>query len=124
MSINEQHRALAVARELEDRARTLAHSTRSITRPADSYPMLGELHATVRELGQVAQQLARWHRVITDGIEYKGEDPTTGDGATGTVTAAAALDSAAAAFDGAAQALNVAQSANGRVRWVGPSSDD
>lgn len=40
-----------------------------------------------------------------------------GDGATGTVTAAANLEQAATALDAASAALEAAHSANGVVRW-------
>lgn len=50
------------------------------------------------------------------GTHYEGEDDR-GDGATGTVTAAAGLRQAATALSEATQALMAAHSANGVVRW-------
>lgn len=75
----------------------LAHSTRSVPVPSDSYFLLGELRATVDDLEQVCRQLGAWHAGVVDGVEYEGED-ARGDGATGTVTAAAELDRAASAL--------------------------
>lgn len=84
--------------------------------PFDSYTLLGELVATVDDLEQVCRQLGGWHSRVVDGTHYVGED-SRGDGATGTVTAAAELERAAAALSAAAEALRAAHSANGVVRW-------
>lgn len=116
MTVNEQHRQVEVARDLEALAKTLAHSTRDVPAPFDSYTLLGELTATVDNLEHVCRQLAVWHARVVDGTHYQGEDER-GDGATGTVTAAAELERAAAALDTASAALRAAHSANGVVRW-------
>lgn len=116
MSINEEHRQLGVAAQLAEASRTLAHSTRDVPAPADSYDLLGELVATVDSLEQVCRQLGSWHANVVDGVHYRGEDER-GDGATGTVTAAAELQRAAAALDAASTALRTAHDANGVVRW-------
>lgn len=116
MAENEQHRQVEVARDLSAQARTLAHSTRDVPAPFDSYTLLGELAATVDDLEQVCRQLGGWHSRVVDGTHYVGED-SRGDGATGTVTAAAELERAAAALSTAAEALRAAHSANGVVRW-------
>src|SRR3546814_3345668 len=88
MAVNEEHRQVEVARDLSSQARTPAHSTRDVPAPFDSYTLLGELVATVDDLQQVCQQLGLWHSRVVDGEHYAGED-NRGDGATGTVTAAA-----------------------------------
>lgn len=116
MAVNEQHRQVEVARDLEALAKTLAHSTRDVPAPFDSYTLLGELAATVDHIEQVCRQLAAWHASVVDGTHYAGEDER-GDGATGTVTAAAELERAAAALDTASAAVRAAHSANGVVRW-------
>lgn len=116
MAVNEQYRQVEVARELSAQARTLAHSTRDVPAPFDSYTLLGELTATVDDLEQVCRQLGAWHASVVDGKHYAGED-ARGDGATGTVTAAAELERAAASLDAASAALRAAHSANGVVRW-------
>ncbi len=116
MAENEQHRQVEVARDLSAQARTLAHSTRDVPAPFDSYTLLGELVATVDDLEQVCRQLGGWHSRVVDGTHYAGED-SRGDGGTGTVTASAELERAAAALSAAAEALRAAHSANGVVRW-------
>lgn len=116
MAINEDHRQADIAAELEETARGLAHSTRTVPVPSDSYRLLGELNATTAHLAQVCQQLATWHDGVADGTHYEGED-SRGDGATGTVAAAAGLRNAASALSEATQALMAAHSANGVVRW-------
>ncbi|MFC7403421.1 hypothetical protein [Citricoccus sp. GCM10030269] len=115
MSINEEHRQTDIAAEMEAAARTLAHSTRTIAVPSDSYALLGELHATTDHLSQICRQVAAWHDAAGDGTHYQGQDPSA-DGETGAGTAAAAsgLRQAASALSEATQAL---MAANGAVRW-------
>jgi hypothetical protein len=43
MAINEETRQLEIAREVESLTRTLAHSTRTIPNPSESYNLLAEL---------------------------------------------------------------------------------
>lgn len=116
MAINEEHRQLQIAAELSELTRAMAHSTRTVPAPSDSYELLGDLAATVGHLEQVCRQLSSWHGRVVDGVHYEGEDDR-GDGATGTVTAAAELERAAAALGEASIALATAHSANGVVRW-------
>ncbi|MBT2519087.1 hypothetical protein J7E29_16720 [Streptomyces sp. ISL-90] len=116
MATNEEHRQVELAGEVSEGARALAHSTGRVPAPFASYQLLGELVVTVDDLEQVCRQLAAWHDRVVDGVHYTGED-TRGDGATGTVTAAAELRRAAAALDDAASALRAAHAANGVVRW-------
>lgn len=116
MASNEQHRQVEAARELEAAARTLAHSTRTVPSPADSYDLLGELGATIDHLEQVCTQLGRWHSKALDGVHYEGEDER-GDGATGTLSSASDLARAARYLTSAAQQVHAAHSANGVVRW-------
>jgi len=94
MAINEVNRQLEVAREAEELLRTLAHSTRDVPHPFESYALLGELTAAADHMEQVCRQLAAWHERVVDGTHYNGEDER-GDGATGTVTTAAELHRAA-----------------------------
>lgn len=70
MAINEETRQLQIAAELEDRARTMAHSTRRTPNPPDSSQLLGELRATIDTLEQICQQLGTWHENIVDGVDY------------------------------------------------------
>ena len=115
--MNEEGRQVEVAEAMEEQSRTLAHSTRDVPSPPDSYRLLGELNATVTHLEQVCQQLSVWHTNAIDGVHYAGEDER-GDGATGTVLAAAELDRAATALQAAGDAIASAHSANGVVRWM------
>ena len=77
MAINEEQRQLEIAAEVEELARALAHSTRDVPHPRDSYRLLGELGATIDHLAQVIDQLGKWHSRTEDGTHYDGED---GDG--------------------------------------------
>lgn len=116
MAINDEARQVEIARSLATAARELAHSTRSVPHPQDSYALIGELDAAVGSLAQVCEQLARWHGRVVDGVHYAGED-ATGDGATGTVVASDALRRASAVLATAAAALQEAHAANGVIRW-------
>ena len=114
MTTNEEGRQVAIAAEIEEMTRSLAHSTRTVPRPFDSYRLLGELSATADHLAQVLTQLATWHRNVEDGTHYDGED----DGRTGSPLAAAdELDTAARAFAEASEHISRAHSANAGVRW-------
>lgn len=113
--MNEDSRQTEVADEVEAAARQLAHSTRSVPSPPDSYVLLGALGATTMSLAQVVQQLARWHDNAVEGVEHLGEDEN-GDGS-GTATAAKELRQAAEALVVAADHIAAAHSANGVVRW-------
>lgn len=92
--------------------------SREIPSSVDSYRLLAELGPTVDHLQRAVRQLSAWHRRVTDGREYLGEDES-GDGVTGTLEAAEQLEAAAAALDKAGEALRAAHAANGVVRWVG-----
>jgi len=81
------------------------------------YPMLGDLTDATASLAQVCRQLATWHQRAVDGIDYDGED-ADGDGATGTVLAAHALDDAAGKLTEAIYAIERAHSATSTIRWV------
>ncbi|HEX7352912.1 hypothetical protein [Brachybacterium sp.] len=116
MAVNEDHRQTEIAREAAQSARTLAHSTRDVPTPSDSYVLLGELGATVDHLEQVCRQLSRWHAATQEPEHFTAEDPR-GDG-TGTTTAAAELEAAAVALNTASAALMRAHAANGVVRWT------
>ncbi|TFC57879.1 MULTISPECIES: hypothetical protein [unclassified Cryobacterium] len=120
MSVNEEGRQTEIADELAEAAKTLAHSTRTVPRPSDSYELLGSLQAAQESLAQVYAQLAGWHGAAVDGTHYNGEDdhgtpglPAVGaDGqATGLLNLAAA--SAATTADLVAKA----HAANAVVRW-------
>lgn len=114
MATNEETRQLDIASELEATARTLAHSTRAVPKPSESYPLLGELSATADHLAQVLTQLAAWHASAQDGTHYDGED----GGRNGSPQAAAdELHAAARAVAEASGHIGRAHAHNGVVRW-------
>lgn len=114
MAINEEGRQLEIAREAEELLRTLAHSTRDVPNPRDSYSMLGELGSIIDHVAQVCDQLASWHSRVEDGKHFEGED----GGRSGSPLAAAAeLNAAADALKLAANQVNGAHSHNSVVRW-------
>jgi len=105
------------ANELADTARSLAHATRAIDRPYDSYLLLGCLTATQRSLGQVYDQLANWHSTVIDGVEYNGEDGCGAGCAPGVARAELGLRDAAQFAGIVEDALMQAHNANSVVRW-------
>lgn len=121
MAINEEYRQLEIIRELEEQARRLTHSTRTVPNPPDSYDMLAELGSVISLLKQVVSQLKRWHLEVVDGQHYQGEDER-GDGTTGTLKTAHALERATTALNVASEAIQNAHSANGVIRWIGKGS--
>lgn len=114
--MNEDVNQAGIADQMQDAARKLAHSTRAVPSPPDSYELLGDLRATANHLEQVATQLASWHDNAEEGVENNGEDGS-GDGAA-TATAAGELSQAAACLSDAAEHLSAAHSANSVVRWI------
>lgn len=116
MTINEEHRQAEVAAEVEQAARTLAHSTRAVPVPSDSYGLLGELHATTSHLAQVCQQLGRWHATARD--QGHMHDPTDQAAAASATMAADALEKASASLEAATQQIMAAHSANAPIRWT------
>lgn len=119
MAVNEEQRQVAIAAELSEAARALAHSTRQIPRPSDSYALLGELAAAQRSLAQVYEQLATWHSEVQHGVHHDGEDPSGGSyGAGGaTVRVGSLLGEAAQRAGLAEDSLREAHSVNGVIRW-------
>lgn len=114
MAINEQGRQLEVAREAKELLRTLAHSTRDVPNPRDSYSILGELGAIIDHVAQVCDQFASWHNRVEDGTHYKGEDGGTEGSARAT---AAELTTAAGALRLASNHVGHAHSHNAVVKW-------
>lgn len=116
MAMNEDYRQIKVASEVEERARTLAHSTRTIPTPSDSYGLLGELRSSIDHLEQVCRQLSVWHTAAHDGQHFQGEDGH--DDRTGTIVTAEALERSAHALSTVYSELSRALQANGTVRWT------
>ncbi|PZT98929.1 MAG: hypothetical protein DI630_18175 [Gordonia sp. (in: high G+C Gram-positive bacteria)] len=122
MSTNEDGRQVAIAAEVEQAARSLAHSTRTIPTPADSYDMLGELTRATDHLEQTAQQLSHWHSTApAEGLIHDNADPLTAG--VSAQLAADALSRAASALGTAAHELRTAHAENSQIRWGARSSD-
>lgn len=117
MAINKEAHQVDIANQLVEAARTLAHSTRSIPNPSDSYQLLGALGAVQEALAQIYAQTAAWHRSAVDGTHYDGEDGRRKSETPATEEAAALLESAAASASRAANRVDAALSANGSIRW-------
>lgn len=120
MAINEESRQTEIADALAEAARTLAHSTRTVSRPSDSYELLASLRSAQDSLAQVYAQLAAWHGAVVDGTHYNGEDnhsipgiPAVGEYGQAT----ALLNMAAASAAKAADLVTKAHAANAVVRW-------
>ena len=117
MAVNEETRQLEIAHQLVETVQLLAHSTRTIPRPFDSYALLADLGHAQETLVQVYAQLAAWHGRVLDGTHYNGEDGRgTGD-QPATEQVAALLELAAHEADQAADQFRKAHSANGIIRW-------
>lgn len=123
MAINEEQRQLEIAAEVEELARALAHSTRDVPHPRDSYRLLGELGATIDHLAQVIDQLGKWHSRTEDGTHYDGED---GDGTGSARAAGDELTAAANMLRLASSHVHRAHGHNGVVRWYDeqPNQED
>lgn len=110
---------MEVAAEVEELTRTLAHSTRAVPVPADSYRLLGELRATVDHLEQVSRQLSTWHEAAAEEPRFDASAEVHGARANATA-AAEELAGAAVALETASAAISRAHSANGAVVWAVP----
>ena len=103
------------ADELGDAARGLAHATRHIPVPEDTYRVLGSMHYALTSVQQSLRQLADWHE------RYSPLAATDdGDLAAGQEHAAKAsgwLTIAAASLDQVVQLVMAAQSENGQIAW-------
>lgn len=119
MSINEESRQVEIAEQLAENARTLAHSTRAVPKPSDSYTLLAVLAQAQESLAQVYSQLAAWHGRVLDGTHYSAADGRIND-----VTAEHAVELTKRGLERAEQEarwvaneLYVAHSNNGVIRW-------
>lgn len=113
--MNEDWRQAEIAGEVSAAARQLAHSTRAVPFPPDSYRILGDLGAATTSLAQAVQQLGRWHGNVEDGVDYFGED-ASGDGHAA-LRASNELHKAQAALALAAKHIASAHTANAVVVW-------
>ncbi len=110
----------ADATEAAEALRGLAHASRVITNPSDTYRVLGSLSTALASLQQSLDQLAVWHdrnldRAATDdGDQQAGRYEAT--------VARSHLWDAADRVKQARQTLNEAFSHNGRIAWQ-PGTD-
>jgi hypothetical protein len=102
------------AQRMAEATGQLAHSTRSLSRPSDSYVILGELLETQRAIEQTLRQLAEWHRTTSAGVHYaEGHE----ESALGIMTSVAELDLAAQQAEGLLETLARAYGGNSVVHW-------
>lgn len=109
---------------MADAARQLAHGTRDLESPSDSYVILGNLVDSQRSIEQVLRQLAEWHRGTAAGRHYRASHS---ESTLGIMTAVTDLDLAAQQADGLQEKLSRAHGASGVVRGfdeVRPPEDD
>lgn len=104
--MNEDYQQVEIAAEAEERLRTLAHSTRTVPTPSDSYGMLGELRSSIEHLEQVCRQLGAWHAGLQEGEHFVVDDRRS-DGA-GTTITATALERGADAINAVSEELSFA----------------
>ena len=116
MATNQEGRQIEIANELGEAVRTLAHSTRTIPKPSDSYELLGALVAAQEALAQVYAQVSLWHDKAVAGTHYNGVDGIHSD-TTAPDHVAQLLAGAAASATRAANQVSEAHSVNGAIRW-------
>ncbi len=108
------------ADEAAEALRGLAHASRNITDPSETYRVLGSLSTALASLQQSLDQLADWH-------DRNAERAATDDGARRAgrheaVSAGVCLRDAADRVRQAHRSLNEAFSHNGRIAWQ-PGTD-
>jgi hypothetical protein len=115
---------VSAADVVREALRGLAHATRAILEPGDSYAVLGSLHAGLASLRQTVDQLADWHErhaptAVTLDVRELGSQVAA-------EIAAAELCEAAALLERASGRISAAWSHNGRIVWqpepLGPPS--
>lgn len=105
----------ADATEASEALRGLAHATRILDDPTDTYSVLGDLLAGLRSLRQVVDQLATAH--LTHRVRAHDDDGDQTAGATCALAATAELQQAVALLDGVHYRVDAALSQSGRIAW-------
>lgn len=105
----------ADAAEASEALRGLAHASRVLENPADTYPVLGDLLAGVRSLRQVLDQLATAH--ARNQVRAYDDAGNQGAGASHALAAASELQQAAVLLDGVHDRVDTAMGASGRIAW-------
>ncbi len=101
--------------EASEALRGLAHATRDLAHPADTYPVLGDLLGGVRSLRQVLDQLASTHlRFRAVAHDDAGNHRV---GAHEALAAADELHQAGALLDQVESRLDQAMQHSGRIAW-------
>lgn len=103
------------AAEASEALRGLAHATRTLDDPADTYAVIGSLLAGTRSLCQVTDQLATAHLNHRRLAHDDAGDHTAGVRAAG--SAADELHRAGALLDAAVARLDAAFQQTGRIAW-------
>lgn len=105
----------ADADEAAEALRGLAHASRVVTDPSDTYGVLGSLSAALASLGQSLEQLADWHD--RNAVVAADDDGDHRAGRRDAMAAGEYLRDAAGRVRQAHGALDEAFSHNGRVAW-------
>jgi hypothetical protein len=113
----EKSSQVRIAETVQAAARDVAQSAVEISRPSDSYILLGILAAAQDELTQAYDLLATWHGQVVQGVHHSGEGAGGDPENPGWVGAERALREAAGTSATTADALRRAHSANGVARW-------
>ena len=101
--------------EASEALRGLAHATRDLPHPAETYAVIGELLAGARSLRQVLDQLAATHiRFRAVAHDDHGDQAA---GATSALAAADELHQAGTLLDAVHDRLDAAMSHSGRIAW-------
>ncbi len=95
--------------------RGLAHATRDLPHPGETYPLIGELLSGVRSLRQVIDQLAATHIRYRAVAHDDAGDQTAG--ATSALAAADELHHAGTLLDAMHERLGTAMLHSGRIAW-------
>jgi len=103
------------ATEASEALRGLAHASRAMEHPADTYSILGELLAGVRSLRQSLDQLATAHLTHRRDAYDDSGDQTIG--ASEALAAADDLHQAGTMLDSVEKRLDAAMTHSGRIAW-------
>lgn len=105
----------ADAAEASEALRGLAHATRTIDNPADTYAVIGDLLGGVRSLRQVMHQLSAAH--ITHSRAARTDDGDARAGLRAAVASADQLQQASALLDRIETNLDAASQHSGTIAW-------
>lgn len=103
------------ANEAYEALRGLAHATRTIEDPSDTYAVIGDLLGGMRSLRQVLDQLATVH--LNHQHQVTNEARDLAGGAVEALSAADELHQAGTLIDQAHDLLNAAMGHSGRIVW-------